>query len=526
MSLLARLDDFLVNHLPLELQEVVVDNYLDINEASRIPLTSSSKKMRVRYRHHRSTNLCVQASAPLLSCGGSSHKSIVVKSTEIERFAQDVTRFETVFSSSPITFSEVENIAFVLPFEDEGLVSLVQHMLGSLGPSIRTVKFKSWEDQMDLADFFGDIGQLAPCFPGIRVLTLVFDHLDLQEQREDEDEDSNVNDDSEDDNVQGSQDDGGDDPNGDDGEGSEGDGGEGLEGDDDEDSETELPPWQTWHQPQFFDCFAHFPHLACFKLRTALEVFPVVKSKDIREARDQEDAWVARLAGMLPSLGRIHVGHSYSEVLCHYGFWYSGERVVRYRDSSTGLWFRGTWSFPGGRMHSMQRRTMSDPKTTEKIYFDAWESDEEHGSQFCFSRVHHRPNQPVSSQSHHVCIDPSCDIHSYPELAPESWMSPVYNGSHAYSSLVQDRAVRWTVGAFAGDDQCFVVTRFPQPLKFASSPWILAVSLWRPGVAFPPDIQVLSQPATDTQPSPISIPPTPFFLSPIVPAVGECSHPQ
>lgn len=123
--------------------------------------------------------------------------------------------------------------------------------------------------------------------------------------------------------------------------------------------------------------------MVCFKLRTGLEVFPVVGVEETRTAAALEDRWVEELGEMLPSLRRIHIGHSYSEQLNHSASsWYTGERVVRYRESPGGVWSRGCWMYSAAdnneSMHVAQGRLLHNPRTTEKVHFDAWGSDGEY----------------------------------------------------------------------------------------------------------------------------------------------------
>lgn len=96
-----------------------------------------------------------------------------------------------------------------------------------------------------------------------------------------------------------------------------------------------------------------------------------------------QNGWVVALGEMMPSLWRIYIAHSYSEQLEYEGSaWYSGERNVRYREAPDEDWASGCWLFSSPSLDTplrhMQRKSLRNPRTTEKAHFDPWESDGEY----------------------------------------------------------------------------------------------------------------------------------------------------
>lgn len=277
----------------------------------------------------------------------------MVLPNQLRQFLADAQGFRSVFKSpSSISFWEISDVKINLPFDEDDLISPTKRMLSKFRRPIGLAKFSSWEDRMDLTDFMADVGRLGQGLSEVRTLALVYNHFGAQEDDEDEDTvrrcllrmlPSSVT-------IA---------------------------------LVVQLPPWELWYDPRFFDNVKMFADLVCLKLRTALEVFPVVTGLDPRQAQEAEEHWVVQLGQTIPNLRRIHIGHSYSEQLGHEGSpWYSGERVVRYRGTAAPEWSSGCWFYPVSNSQDPfylgQKRALFNPRTTEKIHFDPWGSDSEY----------------------------------------------------------------------------------------------------------------------------------------------------
>ncbi|KAJ3519631.1 hypothetical protein NMY22_g13111 [Coprinellus aureogranulatus] len=124
-----------------------------------------------------------------------------------------------------------------------------------------------------------------------------------------------------------------------------------------------------------------FPEIVCLKLRTALEVLP----EDWREAQEVEDDWIRKMGEVTPTLQRVYFDHGFSEQIERGASdWSTGEQIVRYRESPSQEWSRATWYYPlpqSPRHRAIRRwdkQPLLRPRSTEKVYFDPWASNNEH----------------------------------------------------------------------------------------------------------------------------------------------------
>lgn len=168
----------------VELQDMILDFYLDIQPDSRRRVTSMSRHLRERLRHHRATTVEVYASDPFIPLQ-ERRTSTTVLPESLPRLIADAEQFHSAFPlPACVSFGEIENLKINLPSQDNTLVQALQTLLSGLRRPVHSVKFTSWQDLMDLPDFMEYVGKLGCGLNNVRTLSLVFNHYGLLEEED------------------------------------------------------------------------------------------------------------------------------------------------------------------------------------------------------------------------------------------------------------------------------------------------------------------------------------------------------